>query len=117
MRTLRKTYRRRPIRNRRRDRLPRINQTIIIREHIQRADLLQIGAEIDLDGVVDGVELGALIEVDVDRVAGVGAGAVGVVKGVYVGGAAHDTTGADGGGGSQEGAEEEEEGLMMMHRV
>ena len=78
---------------------------VIIREHAQRVDLVQTAAEVDLHGVVLEVHFDALVEGDVDLVAGVAEAAVGVVEGVDVG------VFGEGGGGE----EGDEDGWGVVH--
>ena len=102
-RILAQTHRRGTIRHRRSHILPGIILAIRIPIHTHRVNLLVVGAEIDLDGVVFGIESDAFVAWEADLVAGVGAGAVLVEEGVDVGGSGED----GGGGGGEEGAEEE----------
>ena len=81
----------------------------MIREHTQLGDLVEHSAEIDLDGVKDRIDADAVMVLDADLVARVGAGAVGRGEGMDIGGCSED-----GSGGGEEGAEEEG---RVMHYV
>ena len=76
---------------------------VVVGEYIQGDDFAEVGAKVHRDGVVHRVESDAVILFHADFIAGVLAGAVGIVKGSDVGVSGQ-------GGGGEEG---DENGLVM----